>query len=172
MLATFLFSGSRDLVNQFPGIPVDSASGHRLIQFESSAMAVVNRARNDLFVTGGVNFRGAVNLYFGDPVALKKKDLPQRMFLPVMLHVMVPYTDEHRVGEAQGERLAQAVENAFLGIGGRLQMYDFYDSPIALLPGRFVSWAREYRGTWKELGNPTKEAYTNRQWTFQVRYVR
>jgi hypothetical protein len=166
MIATYLSFGTRDFINDFPNATIDTGSKHRFITFENSSVFVVNRARNDLFVTPGVN------LYFGDPVALKKKDLPQRMFLPVMIHVMLPYTEEHRVGEAQAERLSQAVENAFDGIGGRQQMYSFYVSPATLMAGRFVSWTREYRGQWRELGDPTKETFTNRQLTFQVRYVR
>lgn len=173
MVATFANFGTRDMANDFPRVPVDMATGHRYLNFEGPPINptplkvfIVNRAVGDAFICPGVN------LYFGDPVASRQKDLPQRMFLPAFIHVMVPYTDEHRVGEAQAERLSELVQNAFEGIGGRQQMFDFYASPATALMGRFVSWSKESRGQWRELGDPNKGVFTNRQWTFQVRYVR
>ena len=129
-------------------------------------MFVTHRAHAGLFVTPGVN------VYFGDQVALRRKDLPQRWFLPLYVHVMVPYTAEPLVGEKQAIRLAEVVQNAFQGFGGQLQVCDFSNSPPTPVSGRFVSWAREFRGDWKELGDPSSEAFTNRQWTTQVRFVR
>lgn len=164
MVTTMLAKNSRDFLVDFATIS-KNAAGHRYVQLEGQDFNIANRARGDLLVTPGVN------LFYGDPVPLKQKDKPQRWFLPVIIHVNVPYTDEHRVGEAQAERISKAVSNTFEGIGGQQQMWDFYVSPAVPLIGRFVSWARENRGTWKELGDPTKEAFTNRQWFFQVRYV-
>lgn len=165
MVTTMLAAGTRNFLTDFPAVPKDPTTGHRYVTLEGAKIYIANRARNDEFVSPGVN------LYFGDPVALKRKDKPQRWFLQTFIHILVPYTQEHRVGEAQSERFSRAIMDAFDGIGGQQQMWDFYDSPAVPLTGRFVSWAREYRGTWQQLGSPTTDAYTNLQWMFQVRYV-
>lgn len=166
LLATFLATGTRNIVGGFPTIPKDVVSQHRVFSFENQNIFLSHRPHAGLFVTPGVN------IYFGDPLATLKKDLPQRWRLPVFIHVLLPCTDEPLAGEKKAIRLSELVQNAFEGFGGQQQVYDFTVSPPSPVVGRFVTWAKSARGSWKELGDPSTEAFTNRQWTIEVRYVR
>jgi len=113
-----------------------------------------------------------VNLYFGDELAGPIKVKPQRWRLPIFMHVMVPYTDNPLYGEKQAKRLSELLQSAFENSGGAQQVYDFTNSPPLPMDGRYVSWAKSSRGQWRELGDPSAEAFTNRQWTIEARYVR
>lgn len=166
LLSTFLSTGTRDIPGQFPLIPKDVATQHRVFTFESSNFFISHRPHAGQFVAPGVN------VFFGDPLATLKKDLPQRWRLPVIIHVLTNVTDEPLAGEKQAIRLSELVQNAFEGFGGQLQVFDFTVSPPTPVKGRFVSWAKSVRGNWRELGDPSTEVFTNRQWTIEVRYVR
>lgn len=166
MVATYLNSRQRDPSVYFSGVSRDSKTGHRYVNFEGTNFFVSSRPTKGLFVYPGVN------IYFGDTLAIKSKVLPQIYHMPVMIHVMCPYADEPLVGEKQALRLSELVQDAFEGRGGIQQVYDFTTSPPTPVEGRFVSWAKVFRGDWKEMGDPTTEDYTNRQWTTEVHYVR
>jgi hypothetical protein len=166
LISTFLATGTKDIVGQFTNVARDPKTGHRLFSFEGKNFFVSNRPTNGLFVAPGVN------IYFGDTLAIKKKVLPQIYHMPVMIHILCPYADEPLVGEKQALRISEKVQDAFEGSGGLQQVYDFTTSPPTPMTGRFVSWAKVFRGDWKELGDPTKEDFTNRQWTTEVHYVR
>lgn len=167
LLATYLATGSRNIAANFLSIPKDAASGHRIFTFEGDNYYLSHRPSAGLFVGPGVN------VYFGDPLATLKKDQPQRWRLPVFIHVLARYTtDEPLAGEKKAVRISELVQNAFEGIGGIQQVFDFTVSPLAPVQGRFVSWAKSPRGSWKEMGDPSTEVFTNRQWTLEVRYVR
>lgn len=164
MLAVFLATGTKNITS-ISSVPKDAES-NRYFTFEGSRFFVSSRPTRGLFLYPGVN------LYFGDTLAIKSKSLPQIYHMPVMIHVMCPYADEPSVGENQALRLSELVQNAFEGSGGIQQLYDFTTSPPVPVEGRFVSWAKVFRGDWKEMGDPTEEDYTNRQWTTEVHYVR
>ena len=166
LIATFLATGTRDIARQFAGIPRDLATQHRIFPFEGANYFISQRPHAGMFVTPGVN------VYFGDQTATLKKDQPQRWRLPVIIHVLVPYTDEPLAGEKKAVRLSELVQNAFEGVGGQQQVYDFTFSPPSLVTHRFVSWAKSYRGVWRELGNPSTEVFTNRQWNIETHYTR
>lgn len=166
LVATFLATGTRDIVGRFASIAKDPASQHRVFTFENISFFLSHRPHAGQFVAPGVN------VYFGDPLATLKKDLPQRWRLPVIIHVTAALTDEPLAGEKRAIRLSELVQNAFEGFGGQLQVYDFTNSPPTPVNGRFVSWAKSPRGQWRELGDPSTEVFTNRQWTIEVRYVR
>jgi hypothetical protein len=169
MVVTFVAkNGSRNIVHDWPTIPKDPKSGHRFVTFEGNQYFLAKRAKGDLFIMPGLN------MYFGDTIAIPKKVLPQIWRLPVMMHVSSRYDGEAGAAEKETLRFAELVQNAWENLGGTFQVYDFSDvtNPPVPVVSRFVTWARSFRGTWTELGNPTKDVFTNRQWTLEVRYVR
>lgn len=166
LICTYLQAGNKDIAANFAGLTRDPKTGHRIFTVDGKNFYISARPTNGLFVTPGVN------IYFGDTIAIKKKDLPQWYHMPVMIHVLCPYADEPLVGEKQALRISELVQNCFEGSGGLQQVYDFTTSPPTPVVSRFVSWVKVPRGTWKELGDPTTEDFTNRQWTTEVYYVR
>jgi hypothetical protein len=164
LVACFLALNTQDIQNGFANVPI--VNGTRQFPFEGQTYPVAVKAENDILTMPGVN------LYFGNDVADKDKATPQIWHLPLIIHVCVKYTETRTVGERLAMRIGLAISNAFEGLGSRLQVYDFSQKPPAIIPNRFVSWVHRSRGTWRNAADPSKEIYTNRIWTLDLRYAR
>lgn len=167
MIANYVANGgSRDLVGDFPTIPKEAVTGHRTFTFEGQQFYLASRTAGDYLIFPGVN------VYFGDSIAINRKILPQIWRMPVMMHLACPLNKNPRAAEKQAFRLGELVQNAWEGLGGTLQIYDFTISPPEPVVGRFVTWATSTRGSWRDAGDPTTDDFTNRIWTMEVRYTR
>lgn len=163
LIATWLARSSKDVPSQFPNITLNAA-GYRQFTFELTPMSVVNRAPGDLYITPGVN------VYFGDDVADARYAKPQIWHLPVMIHIMVAWTEKKNLGQSQAQRLGGLVEEAFEGLGAQIPMFDFSVSSPAPVPRRFVTWAHRTRGSFREAGDPFRDIFTNLILTREFRY--
>jgi hypothetical protein len=164
LFATWLAKGTKNIVGDFPSITV--VGGYRTFVFEGVTYQVAARAASDLILSS------TVNIYFGNHTPDLSTAKPQRITLPVIVHIAVSYGDRKMLAEKLAMRMGSYLEMAMEGLGAKIQVCDLSTNPPTPTANRFVSWARKSRMRWREAGNPTIGVETNRIGTRELRYTK